>query len=1048
MNKTEEKQPFDRQKTNKQTLKGKSKSLAKAMGLKSTIVYGDKLYLTSFEDVEKNISSPSSSPRKLKQKIIHCSNVEALMTEDGQIAKNPIMFDTKGEKILQLTSRMMPKLANGKSVQTQIRNPLLNESSRMIGADYIGIKEVLEKKIFGQTFPGDNLHIQIAYNILDIKKILVTYVNNIIQIFFNLNRRISEEDKVRIKEELEKNISDDLGTLQAKYRYEEQGRKNLAPILRFFENTEAYAIYFDDVFPARVKKEDDVADKEYKKEKDKYQESSYNVWRVLSLIRQLCMHATVEMRQVGETKGGKIPTEKRDTDVVLFNLERELAAYSELRDLITRAYNSRVREIKTAFFDNSKKNIGILKYIYQDMPEESGAMLSVESLAQEYYEIGVLKDDKTVGLNLTTLREILIQDIFPQEYELRQIMSCRNKFNMALNFILHRYFLHENKELLTETINKLRFNRNGEEGKAVIYRNLAKQCKDDVYQLFQRAYTATRAIAAGAENKFTVTVGEIIQIKEIPGKVLEKRGLDKIDLFVQLLYYISKFLDGKEINELLCAFWNKFNNIAGLLDIARYSGNPIAFSEEYALFKNSRKISNQIFWVKNIARMKSNLSKGSQTFCRQNVRDALNLLGIEVPATFKRDKDGKFISGTDGKRVETQESKRFWDEIFAFDGKSNTHWRNFLCKNVLANRRFFYIVKYCDPRKCNALMKNRELIEFALRGLPESQIKRYCVSIGKPELANSEAGLKNLSDYLSRYNILDMKKTISGMPDEEYADKNSQNVQKTHMRALISLYLTVVYIITKNMIKVNSRFSIAFNALERDTLQLTGRDGEAIDLAVVVKGGGEEDVKENNKRYLALTERMLKHDEPIMERVEARRKQDCGLSPQEAALRRKTRRKDLKEMLRGTHYDPYAYQYLKKNFESAMAGGSSIEYREFRNKVEHLNVINEMYKYLENVSGITSYYACYCYVLQRKLFEKAGKDDSNGAQGSLVKEYYDYLMRYGKYNKDAMKVLCLPFAYNLPRYKNLSVEGLFEEYAQKDGGAAKQENRQADEKNR
>lgn len=38
------------------------------------------------------------------------------------------------------------------------------------------------------------------------------------------------------------------------------------------------------------------------------------------------------------------------------------------------------------------------------------------------------------------------------------------------------------------------------------------------------------------------------------------------------------------------------------------------------------------------------------------------------------------------------------------------------------------------------------------------------------------------------------------------------------------------------------------------------------------------------------------------------------------------------------------------------------------------------------------------------------------------------------YSKDAVKFLCLPFAYNLPRYKALTVEGLFDwnEYGQDD----------------
>lgn len=40
--------------------------------------------------------------------------------------------------------------------------------------------------------------------------------------------------------------------------------------------------------------------------------------------------------------------------------------------------------------------------------------------------------------------------------------------------------------------------------------------------------------------------------------------------------------------------------------------------------------------------------------------------------------------------------------------------------------------------------------------------------------------------------------------------------------------------------------------------------------------------------------------------------------------------------------------------------------------------------------------------------------------------YFDAITEYGSYSKDLLKDLNLPFAYNLARYKNLSIEGLFD----------------------
>ena len=40
--------------------------------------------------------------------------------------------------------------------------------------------------------------------------------------------------------------------------------------------------------------------------------------------------------------------------------------------------------------------------------------------------------------------------------------------------------------------------------------------------------------------------------------------------------------------------------------------------------------------------------------------------------------------------------------------------------------------------------------------------------------------------------------------------------------------------------------------------------------------------------------------------------------------------------------------------------------------------------------------------------------------------YFDNLDKYGTYVKDFVKALNIPFAYNYPRYKNLSIDELFD----------------------
>ena len=66
---------------------------------------------------------------------------------------------------------------------------------------------------------------------------------------------------------------------------------------------------------------------------------------------------------------------------------------------------------------------------------------------------------------------------------------------------------------------------------------------------------------------------------------------------------------------------------------------------------------------------------------------------------------------------------------------------------------------------------------------------------------------------------------------------------------------------------------------------------------------------------------------------------------------------------------------------------------------------------------MTSYYSLYCYILQRLLL-----DNNNNDKFAEIKEK---LIKFGTYNKDFMWLINVPFAYNLPRYKNLSNEEIF-----------------------
>ena len=102
-------------------------------------------------------------------------------------------------------------------------------------------------------------------------------------------------------------------------------------------------------------------------------------------------------------------------------------------------------------------------------------------------------------------------------------------------------------------------------------------------------------------------------------------------------------------------------------------------------------------------------------------------------------------------------------------------------------------------------------------------------------------------------------------------------------------------------------------------------------------------------------------------------------------------------------------------------GESKLRVSEFRNKAAHLEVARYAYKYIGDISEVNSYFQLYHYIMQRILIDMLGSE----ATGK-VKEYFDSVIENKKYDDRLLKLLCVPFGYCIPRYKNLSIEALFD----------------------
>ena len=115
-------------------------------------------------------------------------------------------------------------------------------------------------------------------------------------------------------------------------------------------------------------------------------------------------------------------------------------------------------------------------------------------------------------------------------------------------------------------------------------------------------------------------------VEELPWKAVISVE-EKENRFVKLIYFLTQFLDGKEINELLCTLINKFENIADLTKLVKANNDKVVYSPEFKVFESSTRLARSLKVVKNFARMKIDKVNISM----DTLVDAINMLNITKP---------------------------------------------------------------------------------------------------------------------------------------------------------------------------------------------------------------------------------------------------------------------------------------------------------------------------------------------------------------------------------------------------------------------------------
>lgn len=868
----------------------KKKSSVKAAGMKSIFVSENKMYITSFGKgnsavLEYEVDKvDNNNYNKTQLSSKDNSNIEL-----GDVNEVNITFSSKHG------------LESGVEINTSNPTHRSGESSP-VRWDMLGLKSELEKRFFGKTF-DDNIHIQLIYNILDIEKILAVYVTNIVYALNNM-----------------------LGV---------KGSESHDDFIGYLSTNNIYDVFIDpdnsslsDDKKANVRKSLSKFNALLKTKRLGYfglEEPKTKDTRVLEAYKKRVYHM---LAIVGQIRQSVFHDKSNELDEYLYSFIDIIDP--EYRETLDYLVDERFDSINKGFIQGNKVNISLLI----DMMKGYKA----DDIIRLYYDFIVLKSQKNLGFSIKKLREKML-DEYGFRFKDKQYDSVRSKMYKLMDFLLFCNYYRNDVVAGEALVRKLRFSMTDDE-KEGIY-------ADEAEKLWGKFRNDFENIADHMNGDVIKELGKADM--DFDEKILdsEKKNASDLLYFSKMIYMLTYFLDGKEINDLLTTLISKFDNIKEFLKIMKSSAVDVEceLTAGYKLFNDSQRITNELFIVKNIASMRKPAASAKLTM----FRDALTILGIDDNIT-------------DDRISEILKLKE--------KGKGIHGLRNFITNNVIESSRFVYLIKYANAQKIREVAKNEKVVMFVLGGIPDTQIERYyksCVEF--PDMNSSlEAKRSELARMIKNIRFDDFKNV-------KQQAKGRENVAKERAKAVIGLYLTVMYLLVKNLVNVNARYVIAIHCLERDF------------------GLYKEIIPE-------LASKNLKNDYRILSQTLCELCDNGDESPN--LFLKKNKR-------------------LRKCVEVDINNADSNMTRKYRNCIAHLTVVRELKEYIGDIRTVDSYFSIYHYVMQRCITKR--EDDTK--QEEKIK-YEDDLLKNHGYTKDFVKALNSPFGYNIPRFKNLSIEQLFD----------------------
>lgn len=918
--------------------KRRVKSQAKMAGVKSTFVIGDELLMTSFGDRDEAVSEKNINIIGVVENLHtpETYSVEYTDSEDIKVAKSASNIKAT------LKSPFFDVQKNAKSPEGEAYRRRVAEHRAKQKAEY-------EKLVFGNTY-DDNIHIQLVSKILDIEKNFSIVMGNLSYAINNLSNEQDIENPV-----------DYLG--QGDVRSDDERIRRILPRYSYLYGygiKPYHTLSHDDAKELKKDEIEAIKEKNAIKNEEIYYANISSLKSVLSVLSVFRIDTFHGIDSKNDDHVTKLP-------VVKYNLDKKKDANFEQR--VTAPLQQKLNDVKSDYLKNSVVNIKLLEHVL-DLVE---APRKKRNVTKEYFDFAILKSYKNLGFSLKALREEMLK-LYEMNFESK--LNLRQRMNSFCDYLLYDYFVNLHPEEAVRLVESLRASANDEQKEEIYRRKAASLGKryrnafNSIAEFEAKDIKQLKKSELPALQKVTFPFEDRARFGNVDLKVRKKS-----DLFCAMAYYITLFLDGKEINIFLTTLVNIFENISSFMDVMKRHAIECRFTDDFCMFGDSVYIAEKLKTVISLARMKKSLD-----VCNSDaLSDAIIVLGTSIT---HRDLDMKSYM-----------------EMYLFGGKDESeqltehdrNLRNFLTTNVIKSRKFNYISRYCNLETVKRFANNRTLVELVLRRINDPKlIDRYysLINPGRLEEKSYKDKLSSLASVIIGMNIDNLEDVNNAEVFSGKATKKSV-MDRNVLRACVGLYLNALYQIAKNLMNVNGRYVLAFAMTERDSLM------EGLDFV-------DSNSKANNIDYIALTKYYLNNGlvKCATDRIRENIKKYGG---------------DETKLL------SIPGEVIRKNLNGYCPGSEIV----FRNSVAHMTMMARAPIYAENIANVNSYYELYHYCMQCHIVwcqEKFGK----AAGTQKMKESLEAAMLHHTYSKDAVKILCLPFAYNYARYKALSVNELFD----------------------